>query len=321
MIHGHLRADSRPLYAQASEALKELVRRGGYVAGARLPSEHELAEQLGISRPTLREALRLLEEEGLIVRRHGVGTFVAVLQPVIEGGLEILESLAQIARRRGLCTGVEGLHIEARPATTQESVQLKIDVRAPVTTITRVMVVTAAESYQRVAYLTDIVPAEVLGESDLTADFAGSVLDLLQMRGWPALSHSATELSAEAADLHLARALHVPRGAALLKNRSPNSMRATAVWWIILPAISSPIMYGFVVSGGLQPASRQASFKPAKITFSRRLSVAEQAAIQSRGSSSSRGAVSRRNHHVSERDYRHSLDGFANSCCRRAYST
>ncbi|MGQ9767650.1 MAG: GntR family transcriptional regulator, partial [Anaerolineae bacterium] len=70
-----LRANPRPLYAQASAMLKELLHSGNYMPGARLPSEHALSEQLGISRPTLREALHQLEEEGLIVRRHGVGTF------------------------------------------------------------------------------------------------------------------------------------------------------------------------------------------------------------------------------------------------------
>ena len=58
----------------------------------RLPSEPLLAKQMGVSRATLREAMRSFEGKGMIRRRQGVGTFVAAKVPVIETGLEVLES-------------------------------------------------------------------------------------------------------------------------------------------------------------------------------------------------------------------------------------
>src|SRR4030067_447479 len=61
--------------------------------GERLPSEPVLAQQLGVSRATLREAMRTFETQGLIRRRQGSGTFVVGKVPVIDSGLEILESL------------------------------------------------------------------------------------------------------------------------------------------------------------------------------------------------------------------------------------
>src|SRR5512142_874888 len=109
MTHGRLRTDQRPLYVQASEAYRALLRSGKYAPGDRLPTEIELSQQWGISRPTLREALRLLEEEGSIVRRHGVGTFVAPPSPVIDAGLEVLESIDRMADHRGLTTQMENL--------------------------------------------------------------------------------------------------------------------------------------------------------------------------------------------------------------------
>jgi GntR family transcriptional repressor for pyruvate dehydrogenase complex len=53
-----------------------LIRQHVYTAGDRLPPERELAEQLQVSRPTLREALRVLEMTGIVESRHGGGTFV-----------------------------------------------------------------------------------------------------------------------------------------------------------------------------------------------------------------------------------------------------
>jgi GntR family transcriptional regulator len=207
--HGRLRADQRPLYVQASEAYRALLRTGDYAPGDRLPSEIELSERWGISRPTLREALRLLEEEGLIVRRHGVGTFVASTRPVLEAGLEMLESIERMAEHRGLTTHMEDLAIHERPATEGECEQLGLAGPGPVIVVSRAI---TAEG-QRVAFLTDVVPQAYLNQADLGADFSGSVLG----RGWPALSHSRTDLAAEAANADLARRLRVQPGAPLLK--------------------------------------------------------------------------------------------------------
>lgn len=208
-----LRANHRPLYAQASEALKSLVQGGDYAPGARLPSEHVLSEQLGISRPTLREALHQLEEEGAIVRRHGVGTFVAERLPVLEAGLEVLESIDQMATRCGLHVQMGEVVIFERMTTAAEAKGMALAALEPATCIQRVILTEG----KPVAYLTDVLPQRFLRQDELGPDFHGSVLDLLLERGWPTLSHSRTELISEAADLNLARALHVRRGAALMR--------------------------------------------------------------------------------------------------------
>src|SRR5688500_20382775 len=91
-------------------------------AGARLISEPELAKQLGVSRATLREAMRTFETQGLIRRRQGAGTFVVGKVPVIEAGLEGLESLEAMARRRDLKITDSDLHgeqVEANEKTAE----------------------------------------------------------------------------------------------------------------------------------------------------------------------------------------------------------
>lgn len=66
-----------PLYYQLAELIRERVRSGALRPGDQLPSERELGEQAGISRMTARQALGSLLREGVLVVRHGVGTFVA----------------------------------------------------------------------------------------------------------------------------------------------------------------------------------------------------------------------------------------------------
>ena len=81
-------------------------------AGSRLISEPDLAKQLGVSRATLREAMRTFETKGLIRRRQGAGTFVVGKVPVIDAGLEVLESLDTMARRMNLAIAVSDLNLE-----------------------------------------------------------------------------------------------------------------------------------------------------------------------------------------------------------------
>jgi DNA-binding FadR family transcriptional regulator len=68
--------DSRRLYRQIADQIAALIERGEYAAGARLPPERDLAKQLGVSRPSVREALIALEVEGYVEVRVGSGVYV-----------------------------------------------------------------------------------------------------------------------------------------------------------------------------------------------------------------------------------------------------
>lgn len=68
--------ESRRLYRQIAEQLRQLIDNGEYPIGGRLPSERELADSLGVSRPSIREALIALEVEGLVRINVGSGIYV-----------------------------------------------------------------------------------------------------------------------------------------------------------------------------------------------------------------------------------------------------
>ncbi|SMO91463.1 FadR/GntR family transcriptional regulator [Paracoccus laeviglucosivorans] len=92
--------DARPrrLYRQVADQILELATAQGIGPGARLPSERDLAEQLGVSRPSLREALIALEVEGRVEIRMGSGVYLGARPPETradldgEGPLEILQA-------------------------------------------------------------------------------------------------------------------------------------------------------------------------------------------------------------------------------------
>src|SRR5664279_2517815 len=68
--------EPRRLYRQIADQIRTLIRSGEFPAGARLPPERDLAKQLGVSRPSVREALIALEVEGLVEVRIGSGIYI-----------------------------------------------------------------------------------------------------------------------------------------------------------------------------------------------------------------------------------------------------
>lgn len=181
-------------------------------AGERLPSEPDLAKTLGVSRATLREAMRTFEAQGRIRRRQGSGTFVVGQMPVLEAGLELLESLETMADRRGLEVTVSDLHVDSIPADEQHAVGLSLPVGTKLTRVRRVM----REESRPVAYLVDILPDDVLKAEQLPAHFKGSVLDFLLARG-DQLTVSKAAISAIGAPADVAKALQIQRGDVLLE--------------------------------------------------------------------------------------------------------
>jgi DNA-binding FadR family transcriptional regulator len=118
--------ENRRLYRQIAAQLSALIASGEFAVGQRLPSERELAAQLGVSRPSLREALIALELEGLVEVRVGAGIWVTAasgrapetpVQPEGEGPFELL-------RARWLIEG-EVAALAAREATAPDLASIR----------------------------------------------------------------------------------------------------------------------------------------------------------------------------------------------------
>jgi GntR family transcriptional regulator len=205
---------SASLAQQAADEILAGVRSGKLAsADGLLPSEAELGERFNVSRATIREALSKLEQAGVILRKHGVGTFIAPPAPVIDAGLEELESLERLAQRIGLEVHMGKAKIEERAASTWEADRLQLAAVNPILSVARVIMA----GKRLVAYLIDIVPLQYLRRKNLGDRFSGSVLDLFLQRGQPALSHSRTDIAPIAAGEDLARRLRLKPGDILLK--------------------------------------------------------------------------------------------------------
>jgi GntR family transcriptional regulator len=154
-----LRRETRPsLVDVAEQALRSWLATGRHRPGERLPPEQELSANLGISRGTLRTALRRLEESGEIVRRQGSGTYVGrVASTSLDEGLEKLVSYSELARRRGVKLEVGELEVAESRLGPEASELFGLDADTPAMTVTRVLLMDGEPG----AWMRDVVHPNV----------------------------------------------------------------------------------------------------------------------------------------------------------------
>lgn len=108
------RTEGIPHYVRIRESLRELIGSGTLIRGQKLPSEDELASQYGVSRMTVRQGIADLIEDGLLYRRHGVGTFVAY--PHVERDHSRLTNFFESSNSKGIQAKACILSLDVLPA-------------------------------------------------------------------------------------------------------------------------------------------------------------------------------------------------------------
>src|SRR5205823_7821358 len=118
-----------PLHSRLETTLRRLIEQGQIVPGSVLPGELELASQLGVSRHTVRHALGVLTNEGLLRRERGRGTTVVSAQPprIIERSLSTFYAFAWETRARGQHQRSYVLERKVLPADAQLSERLQVE--------------------------------------------------------------------------------------------------------------------------------------------------------------------------------------------------
>ncbi|HWA20450.1 MAG TPA: GntR family transcriptional regulator [Devosia sp.] len=115
---------SGPLYLQLKRWIEEAVSSGNIKPGDALPSERDLAIKVDVSRVTVRKAVQHLVDDGLLIRRHGSGTFVAPQTGRVEQSLSQLTSFAEDMARRGKDVSSEWLDRGIYSPSPEEMVTL-----------------------------------------------------------------------------------------------------------------------------------------------------------------------------------------------------
>lgn len=117
-------AETRKLYQQVAAEIGEGIVSGRYPRGQRLPSERDLAEEFGVSRPTIREAMLALEIRGMVEARHGSGVYVTENPPVQVAAPELDIGAFELTEARALFEG-EAAALAATIITGEELERLE----------------------------------------------------------------------------------------------------------------------------------------------------------------------------------------------------
>lgn len=132
-----MKSPPTPAVALAAEQVRELIARRMHLPGSRLPGERLLAEQIGVSRATVRLGLKHLEADGLLYHHPQRGWFIVGSDTVSDRASELF-SFTELARNRGFEPTADVLRFERAQATLEESEMLAIAPAAPVVRLSRV---------------------------------------------------------------------------------------------------------------------------------------------------------------------------------------
>jgi DNA-binding GntR family transcriptional regulator len=157
------RSSPVPLYFQVAEQLERAIFDGKLVPGDRIANEVSLAEELGLSRPTMRQAIQLLVDKGMLVRKRGVGT--QVVHPPIKRTVE-LTSLYDDLKRTGRQPETTVIGLELVGADDVAAARLKVAEGSPIWRLDRLRSVDG----EPLALMCNFVPETMTDLSDV--DFA-----------------------------------------------------------------------------------------------------------------------------------------------------
>jgi DNA-binding GntR family transcriptional regulator len=149
------RSSPVPLYFQVATRMQEQIENGRLPVGGRLENEVELADRLGVSRPTMRKAIAYLVERGMLVRRRGVGT--QVVHPKVRRPVE-LTSLWDDLAKTGRAPRTEVRSLEVGPASESVAATLGLAAGLEVTTVERIRYA----GDEPLAIMHNVVPVDVV---------------------------------------------------------------------------------------------------------------------------------------------------------------
>ncbi|HSV35803.1 MAG TPA: GntR family transcriptional regulator [Ramlibacter sp.] len=199
-----------PLYAQIKDILRARILEGTYQPHQQMPSESDMMAAFNVSRITVRQALNDLQNEGLIFRMHGKGTFVS--KPKAFQDLGRLQGFGEAMRQMGYETFARVISVRTVTPTAQVQERLQLPKRAKVTELQRLRFLNREPISLDVTYLPTSLGARLAREDLATRD----VFVILENDYGLSLGHADLQIGSTLADEHLADQLKVEEGSPVL---------------------------------------------------------------------------------------------------------
>jgi Transcriptional regulators len=206
------RSERKTLTEVAEQELRQAITGGTFLPGSQLPTEAELCEMLGVSRTVVREALRVLEDDGLVARRHGIGTFVRN-RPILKN-LNFNFGITEMIESAGLKSGTSHLAIQNETADEEKAEQLRVPLGTALVTVERVRTANG----RPVVYSLDTLAESLIQRADINpqALLSASIYNILQSSLGNIIEYGVARLLPVAAPKHVIEKLQLPQNALTL---------------------------------------------------------------------------------------------------------
>lgn len=245
-----------PLYHKVYLLLKQRLAAGGYAYDAPMPGENALAAEFGVSRLTIRRSLETLEDEGLIRRQQGRGTFA---EPAAAAGHAAdIDALMAHLDRMGMQTRVRLVELQVVPAPAHIAQRLELPAGASVSRSIRVR----SHDSLPFSYLTTHVPQDIARRISRQQLGARPLLAIFRDLGIE-VARAEQAISATLAEPAAAAALDIPVGSALLSlNRLVRDRQGRPVE--LLHALYRPDRFEYRMQMQAQDTSGEPNWLPAR---------------------------------------------------------
>lgn len=175
------------LYLKVKKEIEEMIKNKIFKEGDKLPSEPAFAKQLNVSRSTLREAIKLLQRQGILISRNGDGTYVKKNTGIINDCMNILQSTETMIKNSGYIVSQYNLDIYKRNMTEEWKQKLRCSEKAVI--IERIR----GHENKYFAYTFNIIPEDIAGDI-FEEGITGSLLSLLKKKKNIKISYSLSEI-------------------------------------------------------------------------------------------------------------------------------
>lgn len=203
---------SLQLYRLAKDEILNYIHENSLAVGTRLPPESHFVSQLGISRGTLREAMRILEEEGVVRRKQGLGTLIRDSKNLIRSTLDINESVSEMLIGKGMKPGSKDTKVEKIRANKDLAKKLHVNLHTQLVSLTRVRTANGIP----VAHTIDFLPESIIPETFSQDFIGGSLYTYLEEILGIELTNSMLQIQPIKAPKSIARNLEVKPGTLLM---------------------------------------------------------------------------------------------------------
>lgn len=236
-------------YVSVYSDIRDKIRSGQYMIGSLLPAENALCEIYSVSRTTVRNAVRLLENEGYVKAQQGYGTEVMDFRTIQK--LNYISSFTRTLEAKGYSVSTKSMHIDLVKPPDALACELRISENTDVIRVQRLL----SANKKPIAYITDYILAHLVSGIEKDAGKFVSLYQHIEKNYGVTITSAVDIIKAQTADFMLAGMLGISPGSPILANHRVVYSRGVPIITNDALMDGNRMEYSVTVEGRLEPST------------------------------------------------------------------